>query len=94
MNSRTDVCLTYSKMKSLSLSHHVNTPQKQGNISKHPTESNVTYSSYYSKPTKLAFLEFVIINGNKLQIVAKQMNLNTNLDLPLAYWIKTNVTRN
>ena len=34
------------------------------------------------------------IIGNKLEIVANQMNYDTNLDLSRAYWSKTNVTGN
>ena len=36
----------------------------------------------------------VISNGNELEIVTNQMNLNTNLDLSKIYWIKTYVTGN
>ena len=34
----------------------------------------------------------VTSNGNKLEIVTNQVNLDTNLDLSMAYCIKTNVT--
>ena len=36
----------------------------------------------------------VTSNGNKLEIVANQINLNTNLDLSRAHRIKINVTGN
>ena len=37
---------------------------------------------------------YVTSNENKLDIVANQMNSNTNLDLSRAYRIKTNVSGN
>ena len=37
---------------------------------------------------------FVSLEINKLEIVAKQKNMNTNFDLSSAYWLKTNVTCN
>ena len=52
----------------------------------------------FSKLPKLAlqlYWQFCITsNGNILEIVANQMNLNTNLDFSRAYWIETNETGN
>ena len=56
-----------------------------------PSHSNLVFS----KLPKLALSAFcVTLNGNKLEIVANQMNLNKNLDVPRAYLIKTNVIGN
>ena len=56
-------------------------------------DSHLSQSSFFETPeVGIIAIICVTLIGENLEIVANQMNLNTNLDLSKVYLIQTNVT--